>query len=163
MKFLRMRPGYGEQLIAEGDIEVGEDEGDDADAAPAPSRSRGGRDRDRDRDASSEDRIATGTVELLPNGSGFMRVSSPEPSDDDVYISTAQVRRCELVSSDEVSGPVRAPRRSERYPSLIRIDTINGRSADEVAEGTKYDDLPCTYATERIALSSDDPTLKAIE
>ncbi len=73
------------------------------------------------------------------------------------------MRRCELVAGDEVSGPVRAPRRSERYPSLIRVDTINGRSADEVAEGTKYDDLPCTYATERIALDSEDATVKAIE
>ena len=73
------------------------------------------------------------------------------------------MRRCELVSGDEVTGPVRAPRRSERYPSLIRVDTINGRSADEVSEGTKYDDLPCSYATERIALDADDLTLKAIE
>jgi transcription termination factor Rho len=124
------------------------------------------RDRDKDRDRSTptaEDRDATGAVELLPNGSGFLRVSPPEPSDDDVYISAAQVRRCELVSGDEVAGPVRAPRRSERYPSLIRVDTINGRSADEVSEGTKYDDLPCTYATERIALDADDLTLKAIE
>jgi transcription termination factor Rho len=92
-----------------------------------------------------------------------VRVAPPEPSDDDVYISAAQVRRCELVAGDEVSGPVRAPRRSERYPSLVRVDTINGRSADEVAEGTKYDDLPSTYPTERIALDSEDPTLKAIE
>jgi transcription termination factor Rho len=107
--------------------------------------------------------VATGVVELLPNGSGFVRVTPPEPSDDDVYISAAQVRRCELVAGDEISGPLRAPRRSERYPSLIRVDTINGRSADEVAEGTKYDDLPCTYASERIALDSEDPTLKAIE
>jgi len=126
------------------------------------------RDRDRDRDRererpAAEDRDASGTVELLPNGSGFLRVSPPEPSDDDVYISAAQVRRCELVSGDEVTGPVRAPRRSERYPSLIRVDTINGRSADEVSEGTKYDDLPCGYATERIALGADDLTLKAIE
>jgi len=126
------------------------------------------RDRDRsgDRDRSSapaEERECSGTVELLPNGSGFLRVSPPEPSDDDVYISAAQVRRCELVSGDEVAGPVRSPRRSERYPSLIRVDTINGRSADEVSEGTKYDDLPCSYATERIALDADDVTLKAIE
>jgi transcription termination factor Rho len=132
-------------------------------------RERGGdrdRDRDKDRDRSAptaEDRDATGTVELLANGSGFLRVSPPEASDDDVYISAAQVRRCELVSGDEVAGPVRAPRRSERYPSLIRVDTINGRSADEVSEGTKYDDLPCTYATERIALDADDLTLKALE
>jgi transcription termination factor Rho len=100
---------------------------------------------------------------VLANGSGFVRISPPEPSDDDVYISAAQVRRCELVAGDQVTGPVRAPRRSERYPSLIRVDTINGRSADEVSEGTKYDDLPCSYATERVALNSDDPTLKAIE
>ncbi len=124
------------------------------------------RDRDRDRDRSAapaEEREVSGTVELLPNGSGFLRVSPTEPSDDDVYISAAQVRRCELVGGDEVAGPVRAPRRSERYPSLIRVDTINGRSADEVSEGTKYDDLPCSYPTERIALDADDLTLKAIE
>jgi len=138
-------------------------------------RDRGGRGRDRDRDrdrdsdngdrdsTSAEERVATGTVELLPNGSGFVRVSPPEPSDDDVYISGAQVRRCELVNGDEISGPVRAPRRSERYPSLIRVDTINGRSADEVAEGTKYEDLTCTWATDRIALDDEDATLKAIE
>jgi transcription termination factor Rho len=79
-----------------------------------------------------------------------------------VYVSAAQVRRCELVSGDEVSGPLRAPRRSERYPSLVRVDTINGKSADEVAEGTKFEDLPAAYATERFALEGDDPTLKAI-
>jgi transcription termination factor Rho len=148
-----------------GDIEADEDDDEDeADAEPRrPSRTRAGRGRDNGDRAPAEERVATGVVELLPNGSGFVRVTPPEPSDDDVYISAAQVRRCELVSGDEISGPLRAPRRSERYPSLIRVDTINGRSADEVAEGTKYDDLPCTYASERIALDSEDPTLKAIE
>ena len=43
-------------------------------------------------------------VELLPNGSGFVRLTPPEPSDDDVYVSAAQVRRCELVSGDRVAG-----------------------------------------------------------
>jgi transcription termination factor Rho len=156
-----------------GDIEVEEeddedraDAGVDADADAEPrraGRTRGGRGRDNGDRAPAEERVATGVVELLPNGSGFVLVTPPEPSDDDVYISAAQVRRCELVAGDEISGPLRAPRRSERYPSLIRVDTINGRSADEVAEGTKYDDLPCTYASERIALDSEDPTLKAIE
>ena len=68
-----------------------------------------------------------------------------EPTDDDVYVSAAQVKRCELVSGDRVGGPVRAPRRSERYPSLIRVDTINGRPADEVAEGTRFEDLPVAW------------------
>jgi len=111
---------------------------------------------------SGEERVAEGVVELLGNGSGFLRVSPPEPSDDDVYVSAAQVRRCELVSGDKVTGPVRAPRRSERYPSLVRVDTINGRPADEVAEGTHFDDLPSAFPSERFALEGEDPTLQAI-
>jgi transcription termination factor Rho len=108
-------------------------------------------------------RIAEGVVELLGNGSAFLRVAPPEPSDDDVYISAAQVRRCELVSGDRVTGPVRTPRRSERYSSLIRVDTINGASAETVSDGARYEDLPVAYASERLALGSDDPTLEAIE
>ena len=108
-------------------------------------------------------RIAAGVVEVLGNGSAFLRVDPPEPSDDDVYISAAQVRRCELVSGDRVTGPVRTPRRSERYPSLVRIDTINGASADAVSEGARYEDLPVSWPSERLALDSKDPTLEAIE
>ncbi|MEI7625180.1 MAG: Rho termination factor N-terminal domain-containing protein [Actinomycetota bacterium] len=128
-------------------------------------RSRG---EDRDRNGSTESSAPVvnveGTVELLGNGSGFVRVSPPDPSDKDAYISAAQIRRCELVSGDKVTGPVRAPRRSERYPSLVRVDTINGTSADEVSsEVIRFDDLAATYPTERLALGSDDATLKAIE
>ena len=128
-----------------------------------PRRGRGGRGRGRDEEETGEEELKEGVVELLGNGSGFLRVSPPEPSDDDVYISAAQVRRCELVTGDAVAGPVRPPRRSERYPSLVRIDTINGRSADEVAEGTPFDDLPATLPNERLALGAEDATLKAIE
>ncbi len=108
-------------------------------------------------------RIAAGVVEVLGNGSAFLRVSPPEPSDEDVYISAAQVRRCELVSGDRVTGPVRTPRRSERYPSLVRIDTINGDSADAVSDGARYDELAVDWARERLALDSKDSTLEAIE
>ncbi len=80
-----------------------------------------------------------------------------------MYVSAAQVRRCELVSGDRVSGPVRTPRRSERHPSLVRVDTINGRAADEVAEGTPFESLPAAFPTQRLSLGGEDPTLKAIE
>ncbi len=143
--------------------EDGATDEDAGEARPARPRSRS-RSRDRDEDREGEvERIAEGTVELLGNGSGFVRVSPPEPSDDDVYVSAAQVRRCELVSGDTVTGPVRPPRRSERYPSLVRVDTINGRPADEVAEGTPFDELPAAFPTQRFALGGDDATLKAIE
>ncbi len=112
---------------------------------------------------SAPERMAEGVVELLGNGSAFLRVSPPEPSDEDVYISAAQVRRCELVSGDRVSGPVRTPRRSERYPSMAKVDTINGVSAEAVAEGPRYEDLPVAHPDKRLELDALDPTLKAIE
>jgi len=108
-------------------------------------------------------RVAEGVVELLGNGSAFLRVDPPEASDEDVYISAAQVRRCELVSGDRVAGPVRTPRRSERYPSLVRIDTINGVPAGEVSEGARYDERPVAYPSERLALDGGDETLDAVE
>src|SRR5438067_10735285 len=107
--------------------------------------------------------VAEGVVEVLGNGSGFLRVSPPEPSDEDVYISAAQVRRCELVSGDRVSGPVRTPRRSERYPSLVRVETINGEPAESVSDGARYEDLPVAYPSARLVLGAADQTLEAIE
>ena len=107
--------------------------------------------------------IVEGVVELLPNGSGFVRLTPPEPSDDDVYISAAQVKRCELVNGDRVTGPRRAPHRSERFPSLVRIDTVNGRPAEELADRGRFDDLATEFPTERFKLGSDDATLKAVE
>jgi len=114
-------------------------------------------------ESAPEEAIVEGEVELLPNGSGFLRVNPPEPSEDDVYVSAAQVKRCELVPGDRISGPRRAPRRSERFASLVRIDTINGRPAEEVADSTRFDDLPAAYPSERFRLGSEDPTIKAIE
>jgi transcription termination factor Rho len=107
------------------------------------------------------DATVEGVVELQGNGSGFVRAEEGE----DVYISAAQVKRCELVSGDRVGGPVRPPRRSERFPSLVRVDTINGKPAEEVAgkEGTRFDELPATFPTERVELGSDDPTVTAVE
>jgi transcription termination factor Rho len=58
---------------------------------------------------------------------------------------------------------MRPARRSERYPSLVRVETINGRDADEVAEGTRFDDLPAAFPTQRLTFGGEDPTLKAIE
>jgi transcription termination factor Rho len=107
--------------------------------------------------------VVEGIVELLPNGSGFVRLSPPVPSNDDVYISAAQVKRCELVNGDRVTGPRRAPHRSERFPSLVRIDTVNGRPAEELADRGRFDDLPAEFPTERFKFGSNDATLKAVE
>ena len=159
------------------EAEAPETDAEDEEAKRPRRGRRGGRGRGRGREEGAtdedagddraepraEDQVVEGVVELLANGSGFIRLAPPEPTDDDVYISAAQVKRCELVSGDRISGPVRAARRSERFPSLIRVDTINGRPAEEVAEGTRFDDLPVAFPSARFELGSEDPTVKAIE
>jgi transcription termination factor Rho len=127
-----------------------------AEAEPAPSQS--------ESDSEEEaDETIEGEVELLPNGSAFLRVRPPGQSDDDVYISAAQVKRCELIPGDQVAGPKRTPRRSERFASLVRIDTINGEPAEQLADRARFDDLPAEFPHERFELDTDDPTIKAIE
>ena len=71
-----------------------------------------------------------GVLDVLPNGSGFLRTGEG----DDVYISPAQIRRCELRAGDEVAGPSRPARRNERHPSLVRVETVNGRDAEPPEE-----------------------------
>src|SRR5262249_53087274 len=71
-----------------------------------------------------------GVLDILPNGSGFVRVDPAGQSRDDVYVSPAQIRRCELRAGDEVAGPMRPPRRNERHPSLVRVETVNGADAE---------------------------------
>jgi len=152
---------HDDDLEADGRPDAGVERADESESGerePARASARGRRGR-----TGAAERTAEGVVEVLANGSAFVRVNPPEQSSDDLYISSAQVRRCELVSGDRVSGPVRTPRRSERYASLSRIDTINGAPADEVAAGTRYEDLPADWPAERLALGGGDPTLEAIE
>ena len=152
----------------------------EAEAEERPARrERGGRGRDRDRGRGEREegakpsraardeegeRTVEGVVELADNGSGFLRLGKDgAPTDDDVYVSGAQVRRCELVDGDRVGGPVRPPRRSERFPSLVRVDTINGKPADEVSDGVRFDELPAAFPSERFAFGAEDETLQAVE
>jgi transcription termination factor Rho len=107
-------------------------------------------------------RIVVGVVDLVQGGSAFLRVDPPDESEDDVYISAAQVKRCELVNGDRVSGPRRAARRSERYASLIRVDTINGLPATEVTDGARYDDLPAAFPSVALPLAADSPVLAEV-
>jgi transcription termination factor Rho len=67
-----------------------------------------------------------------------------------VYVSPAQIRRCELRAGDQISGPVRSPRRSERYPSLVRVEEINGASAETPPERARFEDLTPVFASEKL-------------
>ena len=101
-------------------------------------------------DEEPDGELVAGTLDILPNGSGFLRVDGPTQSNDDVYISPAQIRRCELRAGDQVSGPVRPPRRSERHPSLVRVATVNDRDAEPPEERPEFNDLVPVHPTERL-------------
>ena len=73
------------------------------------------------------------------------------------------MRRCELVAGDRVSGPVRPPRRSERFASLVRVETINGARPSRSPRACASTSCPAAFPSERFALGSEDPTVKAIE
>jgi len=95
--------------------------------------------------------VRTGVLDILSGGTAFLRAEPFKQSEGDVYVSPAQIRRCELRPGDELSGPVRAPRRSERHPSLTRVDSVNGAEAEPPAERPKFDSLTPVFPTEPLA------------
>jgi transcription termination factor Rho len=97
---------------------------------------------------------ATGVLDILANGSGFVRVDPSGQSRDDVYVAPAQIRRCELRAGDEVSGPARPPRRNERHPSLVRVETVNGADAEPPEQRPWFGDLTPLFASARLPAPS---------
>jgi transcription termination factor Rho len=98
---------------------------DDAGAEPVelgPERAEGGD--EKGEELPTQD--VRGVLELTRQRFGFLRLDGLSPSDGDVYISAAQVRRCELRPGDEVGGPARDPRRGERHRALVHVDRVNG-------------------------------------
>ena len=92
-----------------------------------------------------------GVLELTRQRYGFLRLAGLTPSDDDVYISAAQVRRCELRPADEVTGPARDPRRGERHRALVHVDQVNGE--EPLAEvRPEFDSLAPIQPERRIAM-----------
>jgi transcription termination factor Rho len=103
-------------------------------------------------DEVSDEEITSGVLDVLANGSGFVRVDpAGQPSPGDVYVSPAQIRRCELRAGDELSGPARSARRNERHPSLVRVETVNGSPAEPVEERPHFGDLTPVFPTHKLA------------
>ncbi len=109
-------------------------------------------DRGADREEAEEDagEPVAGILDVTPRGHGFIRLGGFVAGDDDVYVSPAQIRRCELRRGDRVAGPARAARRGERYPALIHVDTIDG--AEPGAERADLADAEAVYPSRRIEL-----------
>ncbi|MEL6498339.1 MAG: transcription termination factor Rho [Planctomycetota bacterium] len=101
--------------------------------------------------------IGEGTLQVMPDGFGFLR--SPEqsylPGPDDIYVSPSQIRRFGLRRGMTVKGAVRPPKESERYFALLRVDTVNGRQPKDIANLVNFEDLTPLHPEERYILETE--------
>jgi transcription termination factor Rho len=106
----------------------------------------------------------SGILDLTRQRYGFLRLTGLEPSEGDVYISAAQVRRCELRPGDEVAGPAREPRRGERHRALVHVDSVNGEDPHTEVR-PEFDSLPAVLPERRIPLddAADDVLVRAVD
>jgi transcription termination factor Rho len=98
-----------------------------------------------------------GTLEVLPDGFGFLR--SPDynylPCPDDIYVSPSQIRRFGLKTGAIVSGQIRPPKENERYFALLRVEAINFEDPDKLSEKVGFDDLTPLHPQGRIRLETN--------
>jgi transcription termination factor Rho len=102
---------------------------------------------------------ATGILDIVDEGYGFMRRHGLLPSHEDVYVSSSQVRRFGLRVGDRVSGAVRAPREQEKYWGLLRVDSVNGVDIETARHRPVFNDLTPVHPDELINLESDPKNL----
>ena len=98
-----------------------------------------------------------GTLEVLPDGFGFLR--SPETSylasTDDIYISPSQIRRFNLHTGDSIEGEVRTPKEGERYFALVKVEKVNGLPPENLKHRILFENLTPLFPDEHLVLERD--------
>jgi transcription termination factor Rho len=98
---------------------------------------------------------ATGILDVVDEGFGFLRRHGLLPSPEDVYVSSSQVRRFGLRIGDRVSGAVRAPREAEKYWGMLRVDAVNGVDTESARRRPVFGDLTPIHPDVLINLEND--------
>ena len=98
--------------------------------------------------------LGEGVLEMMPDGYGFLRSSDYNylSSPDDVYVSPSQIKLFGLKTGDTVHGAVRPPKEGEKYFALLKVDTINGKSPEEVRDRVPFDYLTPLFPYEKLNL-----------
>jgi len=109
-------------------------------------------------EAKKEEKLyATGCLEILSDGYGFLRSSecSYLPGPDDIYVSHSQIKRFRLRTGNIVAGQIRPPKEKERFFALLRVDTINGNEPNSHRNIIHFDNLTPLYPEEQLKLEVD--------
>ncbi|MRN37387.1 transcription termination factor Rho [Neisseria sp. N95_16] len=99
----------------------------------------------------------SGTLEILPDGFGFLRSADTSylAGPDDIYVSPSQIRRFNLHTGDTIEGSVRVPKDNERYFALVRLDTINGDDPEACKHKILFENLTPLFPTKQFKLERD--------
>jgi transcription termination factor Rho len=99
-----------------------------------------------------------GTLEILPDGFGFLRAPDYNylPGPDDIYVSPSQIRRFNLRTGDTISGQIRPPKEGERYFALLKVESINMEPPEVARDKILFDNLVPLYPDTRICLETED-------
>ncbi len=100
------------------------------------------------------DRYGVGLLEVIEDGFGFLRGDRYLPSSEDIYVSQSQIRRFGLRTGDIVGGVIRPPKDSEKYHSLLRVESINAGDPEESRRRPRFDTLTPIFPHERIDLET---------
>ena len=103
---------------------------------------------------SSQDKIAEGILEILPDGYGFLRGKNYLSTPDDIYISPVQIRRFRLDNGDKIKGIARNPKEGEKFPALIYVGEVNGEAPELAYRRKKFDDLIPIYPNEKLKMET---------
>jgi len=95
-----------------------------------------------------------GILDVMPDGFGFLRQFSYLPSDEDIYVSPSQIRRFDLRTGDKVAGQARAPKDSERYFALLRIEMVNDHSPEDASGRIPFHALTPVFPDVRYQLET---------
>lgn len=99
-----------------------------------------------------------GILEVMSDGRGYLRVTGySSDTQKDVYVADTQIKRFGLRTGDLVSGPIRPPKDTERYWSLLRVQTINGQAPEDLRSRPHFEELTPIYPNERLHLESEGP------
>ena len=99
--------------------------------------------------------IAEGVLEILPDGFGFLRGENYQSTENDVYISPAQIRRFNMKTGDKVCGITREPKNNERFRAVLYVKSINDIKPETAANRRDFDRLTPVYPKERLVLEAE--------
>ncbi|MDX2189615.1 MAG: transcription termination factor Rho [Bacteroidota bacterium] len=100
--------------------------------------------------------VNEGVLETMPEGYGFLRSSDYNylASPDDIYVSPSQIKLFGLKTGDTVKGHIRPPKEGEKYFALLKVETVNGKTSEEVRDRIPFEFLTPLFPTEKLNLTT---------